>query len=251
MLRALLERAITPDVIVGCSVGAVNGSGLALDPSLDGVQRLDETWRDPDTWAVFGGRMTPLALFRKAASLVGSEKLHALLERRLGDRHLDAMEVPLHVVATSLRTGRERWMSTGPAVPAVLASAALPAILPPVEYDGDVLIDGAVVDNVPVRKAIELGAERVVVLHVGNLSKPRPLPKRPIDVLLQAFSISRNHRFAYERDTASSDAELIVLPGVDPGSLKRNDFTKSASLIERAYVAAASHLDGIAVAAGM
>jgi len=250
MLRALFERGIEPDVVVGCSVGAINGAGIALQPDADGIAAIDATWRDPSTWSVYGSRVTPLALFRKTTALVGSDRLRSMLTDRLGDRHLDQLAVPLHVVATSLRTGRERWLSDGPAVPAVLASAALPAILPPVVLGDDVLIDGGVVDNVPITKAVSLGVDRIVVLHVGNLTKPRPVPKRPIDVLLQAFSIARNHRFATEREAVGEDVELIVLPGVDPGALRRNDFSRSAELIEKAYVATAAHLDGLAVAAG-
>lgn len=250
MLRALFERGFAPDFVVGCSVGAVNGAAIALRPDMTGVDLLDTAWRDPSTWSMFGTRVTPLALFRKTTSLVGSDRLRAMLVERLGDRHLDRLAVPMHVVATSLRTGRERWLSTGPAVPAVLASAALPAVLPPVELDGDVLIDGGVVDNVPVSKAVTLGADRIVVLHVGNLAKPRPVPKRPIDVLLQAFSIARNHRFATDRESVTDGVELIVLPGVDPGSLRRNDFSRSGELIERAHAAAVAHLDDLALAAG-
>lgn len=250
MLRALFERGFAPDFVVGCSVGAVNGAAIALRPDVTGVDLLDTAWRDPSTWSMFGTRVTPLALFRKTTSLVGSDRLRAMLVERLGDRHLDRLAVPMHVVATSLRTGRERWLSTGPAVPAVLASAALPAVLPPVELDGDVLIDGGVVDNVPVSKAVTLGADRIVVLHVGNLAKPRPVPKRPIDVLLQAFSIARNHRFATDRESVTDGVELIVLPGVDPGSLRRNDFSRSGELIERAHAAAVAHLDDLALAAG-
>lgn len=250
MLRALFERGFAPDFVVGCSVGAVNGAAIALRPDMTGVDLLDTAWRDPSTWSMFGTRVTPLALFRKTTSLVGSDRLRAMLVERLGDRHLDRLAVPMHVVATSLRTGRERWLSTGPAVPAVLASAALPAVLPPVELDGDVLIDGGVVDNVPVSKAVTLGADRIVVLHVGNLAKPRPVPKRPIDVLLQAFSIARNHRFATDRESFADATELVVLPAVDPGSLRRNDFTRSGELIERAHAAAAAHLDDLSLAAG-
>jgi NTE family protein len=251
MLRALLERDIVPDVIVGCSVGAVNGAALALRPDLDGVKAMEVAWRDPDTWTVFGGRMTPLALFRKATSMVSNDKLRAVVEGWLGpDSRFEELAVPLHVVATSLRSGAERWLSKGPTVPAVLASAALPAILPPVEIDGDPLIDGGVVDNVPVAKAAALGADRIVVLHVGNIDKPRPVPKRPIDVLLQAFSIARNHRFHSDVAGAAGGAELVVLPGVDPGSLKRNDFSRSAELITRAHASASAHLDRLAVASG-
>src|SRR5439155_4947332 len=139
--------------------------------------------------------------------------------------------LPFHVVATSLTTGRPEWFHRGPVVAPILASSALPAVLPPVEIGGELFIDGAVVDNVPISRALELGVERVVVLHVGNFERPRPHPQRPLDVLLQAFSIARNERFARESAREYDGVELIVLPGVDPGPIKRNDFSKTAHLI--------------------
>ncbi len=151
-------------------------------------------------------------------------------------------------MATNLVTGRARWFDRGPVLPAVQASAALPAALPPVEIDGDPHIDGAVVDNVPVSRALFHGVERIVVLHVGNFERPRSLPKRPLDVLLQSFSIARNSRFDEDLARVPQDVEVVVLPGVDPGPLKRDDFTRTAELIERAHAAAAAHLDVLAVA---
>ena len=150
----------------------------------------------------------------------------------------------MQVVATSLVTGRPRWFSQGPVVEPVLASAALPAIFPPVMIDGEAFIDGGVVDNVPISRAVALGAHRVYVLHVGNFARPRQLPRRPIDVLLQSFSIARNHRFLAETDDPPPDVELVVLPGVDPGRLRRNDFSRSRDLMDGAYAAAREFLAG-------
>ena len=135
--------------------------------------------------------------------------------------------MPVHVNATSLATGRGHWFTSGPAVEAILASAALPAVFPPVFIDGEAFIDGGVVDNVPISRAVALGVQRVYVLHVGNFTRPRPLPRRPIDVLLQSFSIARNHRFLAETDDPPAEVELVVLPGVDPGRIRRNDFSRS------------------------
>jgi NTE family protein len=120
-----------------------------------------------------------------------------------------------------------------------------------VEIDGEPYIDGAVVDNVPISRAIELGVDRVVVLHVGNFERPRPNPQRPLDVLLQAFSIARNERFARESEVQHDGVEVMILPGVDPGPIKRNDFSKTAQLIKRAHAAAAGFLDAHPAAASL
>ena len=245
MLHALFERDIKPDLLIGCSVGALNAAAIAAHPDLDGVERLRRTWLDPITWQVFSsGRLTgPWLLLKKARSMVTNDRIRHLVESTVTERRFEEFAVPLHVVATSLRSGHPHWFERGPVVDAILASAALPAILPPVEIDGEQYIDGAVVDNVPISRALELGCERVVVLHVGNFERPRPNPQRPLDVLLQAFSIARNERFARESANEHDGVELIVLPGVDPGPIKRNDFSKTAHLIRRAHAAAAGYLD--------
>jgi NTE family protein len=181
--------------------------------------------------------------------MVGNERIRRLIESTVTERRFEEFAVPLHVIATSLRTGRPRWFDRGPVVDPILASAALPAVLPPVEIDGESFIDGAVIDNVPISRALELGVQRVVVLHVGNFERPRPDPQRPLDVLLQAFSIARNERFSRESVLSNPGVDLVVLPGIDPGPIKRNDFTKTATLMARAHAAAASYLDAHPIAA--
>ena len=247
MLEAVIERGILPDEIVGCSAGAVNAVALAADPTYDGVERLRSSWTQVgDSVFGSGGRLEALRLLtHRGASLQSSDGLRALLRSSLdGRRTFDDFPVPLHVVATSLRTGRERWFSRGDVVDAVLASAALPGVFPPVEVDGELLIDGAVVNNVPISKAYELGATRVVVFHVGNFQRARPAPKRPIDVLVQALSIARGYRFHLDTEAEVPEGvELVVLPGVDPGKLRYNDFSRSRELAARGKAAAAAHLD--------
>jgi NTE family protein len=246
MLRALVTRGIKPDVIYGCSVGALNAAAFACDPTINGVERMQRTWLDPVTWQVFSSsRLTaPLLLLRKGRSMVGNQRLRQLIESTIDALTFETLRLPLRVVATSLASGNARWFTRGPIIEPILASAALPAVLPPV------VIDGAVVDNVPISQAVREGAERIVVLHVGNFDRPRPTPQRPLDVLLQAFSIARNHRFATEV-AEDHGVELLVLPGVDPGPLKRNDFSKTEQLIDRADAAAAAYLDSHGAAAGM
>lgn len=250
MLRALLERDIVPDALYGASVGALNAAALAAEPSLDAVDRMQAVWVDPETAHVFAsGKLSgPWLLFRKGLSMVSNQRLRELIERSLPVERFEDLACPLSIVATSLRTGRERWFSTGPITDPILASAALPAVLPPVDIDGELFIDGGVVDNVPLSRAVRDGAERVVVLHVGNFERPRPMPQRPLDVLLQAFSIARNHRFASE---AAEDhgVELVVLPGIDPGPVRRNDFSKGERLMRRACAATAAFLDDHPLAA--
>ncbi|MBV8160475.1 MAG: patatin-like phospholipase family protein [Acidimicrobiia bacterium] len=254
MLQALFEAGIVPDVAIGCSVGALNAAGLGADPTLAGVRHLRETWLNLDGDELWpAGRISGLwMLGRKSQAIQPNTGLRRLIERTLPYTQLEDAVIPVHVNATSLETGRGHWFTTGPAVEAILASAALPAVFPPVVVDGQSYVDGGVVDNVPISRALALGARRVFVLHVGNFTRPRQLPRRPIDVLLQSYSIARNHRFLAETDEPPSAVDLVVLPGVDPGRIRRNDFSRSRDLMDRAYAAAKEFLagHGAAVARG-
>ena len=246
MLQALLEAGVTPDVVIGCSVGALNAAGLAADPTVAGVEKVRDIWLNLDGDELWpAGRITGLwMLGRRGQAIQPNTGLRQLIERTLPYARLEDATIPVHVNATSLHSGRGHWFTEGPAVEAILASAALPAVFPPVVVDGEAYIDGGVVDNVPISRALALGAKRVYVLHVGNFSRARQLPKRPIDVLLQSFSIARNHRFLAETDAPPPDVELVVLPGVDPGRVRRNDFSRSRQLMDRAYVATRDFLAG-------
>jgi NTE family protein len=200
-------------------------------------------WRGIDVASLFPtGRSVLGLLTSRGLALRGDTALRRLVETAIPFARFEDAVVPLHVVTTSLRTGRERWFDRGPVIEPILASAALPAVFPPVEIDGELLVDGGVVDNVPVSRAIALGAERVVVFHVGNFDRARPAPKRPIDVLLQAFSIARSYRFLAETEIQPPGVELIVLPGFDPGPLRRNDFSHSNALIDKAWSSTRTYL---------
>ena len=246
MLQAVLERGIVPDEIVGCSAGALNAAMLAADPTADGLDKLRTLWmkNQEDIVAPFSKFDGVRLLTHRGPSLQSNSGLRRLLESTLPHRRFEDFPVPFHVVATSLTTTSERWFSKGDVIEPILASAALPAIFPPIVIDGDVLVDGGVLNNVPVSKAHELEPERIFVFHVGNFQRPRPMPRKPIDVLLQAFSITRSFRFETEtRDVPDDGVEVVVLPSVDPGKLKYNDFSRSAELIERGRAATSNYLD--------
>ena len=245
MLLALADRGEVPDAVFGCSVGSLNGLAMATDPSPAGVEQLRRIWLGLDGDDLFPtGRVNgPWLLLKRGLSLYPDRGLRKLVRSCAPYERIEDYPIPFECVATDMTTGRARWFDAGPVERAVLASCALPAAFPPVEIDGATYIDGAVVDNVPVSRALRRGFERIVVLHVGNFARPRPSPKRPVDVLLQSFSIARNHRFADELARMPDHVEVIVLPGVDPGSVKRNDFSRTAELIQRAHASSAAFLD--------
>ncbi len=148
------------------------------------------------------------------------------------DRLEDAV-IPVEVVATSLTDGQERWFTYGSAMDAVLASTAVPAIFPPVEIDGERFIDGGVVNNVPLRRAIDAGATRIVVLLCGSPVYTPASPARPVEAMLNALFISIHSRFAREMAQLPPGVEVIVCTGSAEGTRDFDDFSTTESLIEQ------------------
>ena len=115
-------------------------------------------------------------------------------------------------MAAGIESASARWFSSGPVVPAVMASCAVPGLLPPVEIDGAHYFDGGLVDSIPVGRAVALGASTVYVLQVGRIESPLEVPTRPWEVGLVAFEIARRHRFHEEMSSLPSDVRVHVLP---------------------------------------
>jgi NTE family protein len=244
MLRALLERGIVPDVVVGTSAGALNGAVVATTPTLDAAERLADVWCSVRSGEVFPGGKWAQAwnVLSRDDHLFENEGLRAIIERAAPAPTFEATTVPLRVVTTDLDSGEEVVLACGPVPPALLASTALPGLYPPVEHDGRTLIDGAVTNAVPISHALAGTAERVYVLNVsGGGPAGRPV-RSPLDVAVRAFNISRNQRFALEMDHTPPDVDVIVLPRPDDDR-ELFDFTESMMLIEEAHHLAAKALD--------
>ncbi len=246
MLRALVEHEIAPQIVLGSSIGALNGAAYAQDPTLSGVARLEELWRGLDEVGVLPSGWLPNAwgLARRGDSVRSSDRLRGLLEGMLRPTTFEELAVPFQCVATDIVNAQEVWFSSGPLVEPILASAALPGILPAVEIDGARYLDGAIVNDVPISRAVALGATTIYVLHCGTIDRPRPEPRRPLDVMVQAYWVARRHRFKRDLESLPQNVEAIVLPTGDTPSLRFNDFTRSAELIRSAYAASQRFLDG-------
>jgi NTE family protein len=253
MLRALAQAGIRPDVVVGTSVGAINGAFVAADPA-GAAERLDQLWQGAALQEAFSE-----SLWGRAARLARSgTHLHSIepLRRMLGDmlpvRDFADLELPFQCVAASIEHASARWFSSGPIVPAVLASCAVPGLLPPVAIDGEHYFDGGLVDSIPVGRAVALGASTVYVLQVGRIDRPLTVPRRPWEVGLVAFEIARRHRFHEEMSALPGGVQVHVLPAggdqrpPDLSQLRYRDKTKVGMSIERAYTASASYLAGLA-----
>lgn len=253
MLHALLERGILPDLIVGTSVGALNGVAIAADPSLATVKELRRAWTTLGKERVFASPFGGAGnLVRRGTHLHSNENLRAMIERLLPVQRFEDLKVPFQCVAASVERAAEHWFSEGPITQAILASAAVPGLLPPVEIDGEHFLDGGLVNSIPIERAVELGATELYILQVGRIEQPLTTPRNLLQVATVAFEIGRRHRFA--RDMASLPEGVVghVLPTGEEDlptglrQLKYRDFTHVARRIDAAHSATGRYLDALA-----
>jgi NTE family protein len=233
MLQVLTEHGFVPDRIYGSSVGAVNGVAFAGDPTRRGVERMTEIWTGLTRDRVYPqGRLHgPWLYLQQRDSVYANSGLRSVIEEGVTFERLEDAVIPVELVATSLTDGRERWFTYGPAVEAALASAAIPAVFPPVEIDGDRFIDGGVVNNVPIRRAIDAGATRIVVLLCTPAIYTPTTPKRPVEAMLNALFISIHARFARDMAQLPPGVEVILCSGSDDGIRDFDDFSTTQALI--------------------
>ncbi len=233
MLQVLAEHGFLPDRVFGSSVGAINGVGFAADPTRAGVERMTQAWlriRREDVYPQ--GRLHgPWLYLQQRDAVYSNSGLRAIIEEGFPHERLEDAVVPVEVVATSLTDGGERWFTYGPAVDAVLASSAMPAIFPPVEIDGERYIDGGVVDNVPVQRAIDAGATRIVVLLSSPPVFEPPASKRPVEGMVNALFIAIHARFVRDMAHLPDDVEVILCTGPEGATRDFDDFTTTEHLI--------------------
>ena len=246
MLRALLERGITPDVIVGTSAGALNGAAIATSPTLAKVDELEQVWLGLRGEQLFPGGAWKRAwnVLRRDDHLASNDGLVDVVERSGPAEAFADLEVRLRVVTTDLDSGDEILIVGGPVMPALLASAAIPGIFPPVELHGHRLVDGAVVNLVPISHAFAGPTSRVFVLDVSDPMGSRAI-RSPLDVAVRAFAISRDQRFELELQWVPDGVDLVVLPApIDDREFF--DFSGGEALIKQAHQLALQALDNYA-----
>lgn len=247
MLRALAEASIVPDLIVGCSVGAINGAAFAVEPNLDGVDRLARLWDrmgngQPNLMPP--NRFLPMVaqLARKGESLHNRETLADLLDEELPVKTFEELEISFSCVATNLVTATEHWFDSGRLVPALLASAALPAVYPAFETSAGRFIDGGVLHEIHAHRAIALGATTIYILHVGHLEGRDLEVQRPFDGISRAYWVARRYRMEEDLRSVPASITLHRLPAGSMPKLRFDDFSNSSELAKLAYSATTEYL---------
>jgi NTE family protein len=241
--RALMEAGYVPDLILGCSVGALNGVFLASRPDLDRVAELEEIWSGLRSADVFGVRSV-----RTLANMVAGrdylcrpDALRRLIERFSPVDDLAELVCPFEAVTTDLDTAGPVWWSSGPAIDILVASAALPGVFPPVVLDGHRHVDGGVLVPVPVARAVEARAAQIFVCDVSTRSRPRLSGRLgALATLLEAFNVAR---FSGERVLLPGEHQQVtVLPSPKLDGLSMMDFRHTRRLVEESYELAAEAL---------
>lgn len=252
MLRALLERGIEPDLVLGTSVGALNGAMVARQPDVGVIDTLTELWRSA---GAAGGEMygdRPLRTVRRAMAtgthLWSAKPLRQALADELGELTFEELPVRFQVCAASIERAAEHWFDSGRVVDAVVASAAVPGLLPPAKVGDEHYLDGGIVNSIPLGRAVALGASRVFVLQVGRIDRPLSVPRRPWEVARVSFEIARRHRFNRELEELPASVQAHVLPArgtsaKDDTLLGSRDFAGVQERIDRTYEACAAYLD--------
>jgi NTE family protein len=214
MVRALAEHGVRPDLVLGTSIGALNGAFIAADPGPQGAERLAEVWETVVREGVFlDSPMRQAArVARYRTHLLSNAPLRHVIERHLPVQRFEDLAVPFQCVAACIEDSSGRWFADGDLPDAVVASCSVPGLFPPVRIGDRHYLDGGLVHSIPVGRALALGATRIFVLQVGRVEQQLAVPTKPWEVATVAFEIARRHRFVHEMESVPDDVEMHVLP---------------------------------------
>jgi NTE family protein len=234
MLRELLAWGEMPSFVVGASAGAINGAYFAATPTLAGVAQLESIWVNLTRQDLFPFNLgSVLGLLTKRAHLVDSHGLRRLLERHLPYEQLQDAALPIHIVASDMVTGEEVLISTGSAVNAVLASAAIPGVFPPVLVNGQLLVDGGIANNTPISTALRLGATRIIVLPTGFACALKKVPSGAVGRAMHALSLVVARQLVHDAQRLAAVVDLRIVPSLCPLECSPYDYSAAKVLIER------------------
>jgi len=234
VLKVLEKRGIVPHMIAGTSIGAIIGAIYAKEMDTAVLEQDTMEW---SRWRT--AQLLDPALPR--VGLIKGKKVEAILDTYLGNVTFSELKIPFACVAVDIDTGEEIVFKEGPVAGAVRASISIPGIFLPVEQDGAFLVDGGLVNPVPVSTVREMGAEYVIAVNVlphpegrisqmgeGDLSKGLNI----FAILMQTVNISAN----IIAHVSLEGADLVIEP--DVGSVSPTDFHLASKLIPRGVKAA-------------
>jgi NTE family protein len=242
VIRVLEQAGISPSIVCGTSIGALVGAAYAAGE----LGRL-EAWVRTLTWQNVLGFLD----LRLGGGLITGTRLFDFIRARFTDSGITALQKTYGAVATELATGREVWLREGPVLDAVRASIAMPGLFTPFEHDGRLLVDGGLVDPIPVALCRALGADLVIAVDLNwdLLSRRRRLdaPAREtsmLDVVTASLNIMQV-RITCSR-LAGEPADAVIRPKL--ADLAMLDFHRAATSIAEGERAAAQALPDLQLA---
>ncbi len=239
MLKYLVEQEIKADMVLGTSVGSLNGAFYACDPSLEGVQKLEEIWHNIKFTDVFTpSPLTPVkSLFTFGKNLISPKNLRKVITQFLPNKRIEDAEIPLYLISTDIRTGQEVVLHKGILLEALMCSVAIPGVFPPQHMDNFTLVDGGLVNNTPISTAVRLGADRVVVFPIIFPYTPEKDPLNLEHMLIRTLLYILNRQLATDFYLYKDQVEIIIIPPPKDMFINPMDFSKSADMISSAYKA--------------
>lgn len=235
MMQALAAHGVSADLVVGSSVGAMNGAYYAGSPTLAGVKKLAQVWRGLTRQDVFPVSLHSFASFLwRRDFLISHDGVRRLVENHLPYKNLEDAAVPVHIVTTDIVSGETVVLSEGSAAEAIVASTAIPGAFAPVAYKNRFLADGAIASNTPIRTAIQKGAERLIIMPTGFACAEQAPPVGAVATALHALTLLISRQMTVELEYLETSVEYCVVPPLCPLVGSPYDFTRTSDHIERA-----------------
>lgn len=235
MMQALAAHGVTADLVVGSSVGAMNGAYYAGAPTLDGVKKLADIWRGLTRHDVFPVSLSSFVGFLwRRDFLISHDGVRKLIDDHLPYKNLEDAIVPVHIVTTDIVTGETVVLSEGSATEAIVASTAIPGAFAPVKHKNRFLADGAISSNTPIRVAIEKGAQRLIIMPTGFACAGQDPPMGAVATALHALTLLISRQMTTELQYLEPTVAYCVVPPLCPLVGSPYDFTRTDDHIMRA-----------------
>ncbi len=228
VLRALAERGVVPDAVVGTSVGALNATAIAALPFSDAVDALEEIWRTPQTRAIFRSELARVAInrVRRRPWLRSGQCIADLVDFALdyiGIAAFDELCVPLDVIVTNLVSGAPHIVNSGSLRAPLTASCSIPGVFPPVALDGKFYVDGGVTENCSLATAASMNPGRIIAIDM-SADAPGALT-RFSDVMGRVIQVAQHARVVADFDRFSPRLPVtLICPNVSFNSIRFGDF---------------------------
>jgi len=235
MLQSLAAHGIIADMVVGSSVGALNGAFYAGDPTLGGVERLATIWRGLHRRDVFPmSWRTVLSFLWRRDFLIPHDGIRKLIDDHIPYRNLQDAKLPVHIVTTDIISGDSVVLSEGSTAEAIVASTAIPGAFAPIHLKDHYLADGAISSNTPIRVAVKMGAKRLIILPTGHACATLAPPVGAVANALHALTLLISRQLVSELEGLGPDIHYFVVPPLCPLVGSPYDFSRTADHIDRA-----------------